>query len=40
MEANIYGDVLAVNCDDGTGHLIPLDGACQIVCVWDLFFVF
>lgn len=25
MEANIYGDVLAVTCDDGTGHLIPLD---------------
>lgn len=25
METNIYGDVLAVTCDDGTGHLIPLD---------------
>lgn len=25
MEANIYGDVLAVTCDDGTGHLIPVD---------------
>lgn len=25
METNIYGDVLAVTCDDGKGHLIPLD---------------
>lgn len=25
METNIYGDVLAVTGDDGTGHLIPLD---------------
>lgn len=25
MGTNIYGDVLAVTGDDGTGHLIPLD---------------
>lgn len=25
METNIYGDVLAVTGDDGTGHLIPLE---------------
>ena len=25
METNIYGDMLAVTGDDGTGHLIPLD---------------
>ena len=25
METNIYGDVLAVTCDDGTVHIIPLD---------------
>lgn len=25
METNIYGDVLVVTGDDGTGHLIPLD---------------
>lgn len=25
MEANIYGDVLTVTGDDGTGHIIPLE---------------
>ena len=31
METNIYGDVLAVTCDDGTRHLIPLDA----IASWD-----